>query len=88
MRQLSNALSLPCNIQHLKQDLVHLKQYYQQYYHNEVFIDIFYDAERFKNVTQLNWNIGLYYWSKTSQNIVKIRPDTCINCLKQSSAKL
>jgi hypothetical protein len=39
---------------------VHLKQKYKKYYHNEVFVDIFYDAQRFKNVTQLDWNIARF----------------------------
>ena len=60
LRQLTNALSLPCNTQHLQQDLVHLKQKYAEYYHNEVFIDIFYDAERFRNVTKLDWSIARF----------------------------
>ena len=39
---------------------MHLKQKYKQYYHNEVFVDIFYDAQRFKNVTHLDWNIARF----------------------------
>ena len=39
---------------------MHLKQKYKKYYHNEVFVDIFYDAQRFKNVTQLDWNIARF----------------------------
>ena len=44
----------------VKQDLVHLKEKYKHYYHNEVFVDIFYDADRFKNVTHLDWSIARY----------------------------
>ena len=39
---------------------MHLKQKYKKYYHNEVFVDIFYDAQRFKNVTHLDWNIARF----------------------------
>ena len=57
LHELLYSASFPCNVDHLKQDLVTLKTNFSQFYSNEVFVDIFYDEKRFENVTNLKWNV-------------------------------
>ena len=60
LQEITYSAAFPCNIDHLKQDLITLKSNFSQYYKTEVFIDIFFDDKVFKNLTQLDWSIARY----------------------------